>query len=573
MDEIWSFTYAKAKNVPTASAAPEGAGDTWTWTALDADSKLIVSWLVGARDMEYAMAFVNDVRERVVGRVQVTTDGHGPYIAAVENAFGSDVDYAVLQKIYGADPAAEKRYSPAQCIGVKCEIIQAPLSLEPGASSRYPTPMRLASFLVLAAVGASGCQQGEAPPAVRKAADVRLAPDSERLAGTVAPGATFAEILAAHGVAPERVQGFVESVEPVFSSRQLRAHHAYELERTLDGGLREFIYRIDVDRFLRAVPAAGPAGTADAAGGARPLAERVAVLQAGPPSDFHVELGAYRKDRGLVAIRGDIDRDHPSLVAALTEAGEDVSLAIALADLFSGDIDFNHDLQQGDSFEVLFEQVLREGARAGYGDIIAARFTNSGQTYTAFRYETPVGKPAYYDAEGRSLRRFFLASPLKFEPRVTSGFSVPPPSPGPRHPPAASRCRLRRPARRPGRRHRGRHRRLGGSHRRRRQHHRLASRRRLREPVPAPLGLRLGHARRCPRPAGPGDWPRRLDGPRDRSPSPLRAQAERHARQPGRRAQAPPARRARAPHPSRGLRRGARSAARAVRVGGGVVRI
>jgi IS1 family transposase len=124
VDEIWSFTYAKAKNVPSATKAPAQAGDTWTWTAVEADSKLIISWLVGARDLEYAIAFMNDLRGRIVNRIQLTSDGHKAYLAAVEDAFGMDVDYAVLQKLYGNDPGAEKRYSPAQCIGVKCETIQ-----------------------------------------------------------------------------------------------------------------------------------------------------------------------------------------------------------------------------------------------------------------------------------------------------------------------------------------------------------------------------------------------------------------------------------------------------------------
>ncbi len=119
-DEIWSFTYAKAKNVATAKAAPEEAGDTWTWTALDADSKLIVSYLVGGRDAGYAHAFMDDVASRLATRVQLTTDGHKPYLAAVEGAFGADVDYATLEKIYGTSPdSARGRYSPAECIGIR----------------------------------------------------------------------------------------------------------------------------------------------------------------------------------------------------------------------------------------------------------------------------------------------------------------------------------------------------------------------------------------------------------------------------------------------------------------------
>ena len=119
-DEIWSFTYAKQKNVAAAKAAPDFAGDTWTWTAIDADSKLIVSYLVGARDAGYAHAFMQDVADRLANSVQLTTDGHKPYLEAVEGAFGADVDYAMLVKVYGADPKAPKgRYSPAECTGIR----------------------------------------------------------------------------------------------------------------------------------------------------------------------------------------------------------------------------------------------------------------------------------------------------------------------------------------------------------------------------------------------------------------------------------------------------------------------
>jgi IS1 family transposase len=119
VDEIWSFTYAKQKNVAAAKAAPEGAGDTWTWTALDADSKMILSYFVGGRDGECAMWFVDDLRARLANRVQLTSDGHKAYLEAVEGAFGGDVDYAILHKVYGASPEAAKgRYSPAECVGI-----------------------------------------------------------------------------------------------------------------------------------------------------------------------------------------------------------------------------------------------------------------------------------------------------------------------------------------------------------------------------------------------------------------------------------------------------------------------
>jgi IS1 family transposase len=123
VDEIWSFTYAKQKNIATAKRKDLAYGDTWTWTAIEADSKLIVSWLVGARDGEYALAFMDDLRQRLANRVQLTSDGHKAYLEAVEEAFGDDVDYAMLQKLYGTSPEAQKRYSPAQCIGTKREMI------------------------------------------------------------------------------------------------------------------------------------------------------------------------------------------------------------------------------------------------------------------------------------------------------------------------------------------------------------------------------------------------------------------------------------------------------------------
>ena len=121
-DEIWSFVHAKAKNVPTAKAAPLWAGDVWMWTAFDADNKLIISWKVGDRDAEYALALMDDVRDRLANRVQLTTDGHGPYLRAVEEAFGTDLDFSILVKMYGAPPAspeAARRYSPSECVGTR----------------------------------------------------------------------------------------------------------------------------------------------------------------------------------------------------------------------------------------------------------------------------------------------------------------------------------------------------------------------------------------------------------------------------------------------------------------------
>src|ERR1700680_901154 len=119
VDEIWNFVYAKQKNVATAKAAPANAGDVWTWTAIDAETKLMPSWFVGGRDSDSATIFVDDLASRLANRVQLTSDGHKAYLEAVEGAFGADVDYAQLVKLYGAPTEGERRYSPAECIGAR----------------------------------------------------------------------------------------------------------------------------------------------------------------------------------------------------------------------------------------------------------------------------------------------------------------------------------------------------------------------------------------------------------------------------------------------------------------------
>jgi IS1 family transposase len=118
-DKIWSFVYAKARNVAGAKAAPNGAGDCWTWTAIDADTKLMVAWAVGGRDAGEANGFMHDVADRLANRVQLTSDGHKAYLSAVESAFGADIDFAQLVKLYGDTPGPAGRYSPAECVGIK----------------------------------------------------------------------------------------------------------------------------------------------------------------------------------------------------------------------------------------------------------------------------------------------------------------------------------------------------------------------------------------------------------------------------------------------------------------------
>ena len=126
-DEIWSFCYAKEKNVPMDKRGEFGYGDVWTWTAIDAETKLLCSWMIGDRSAVTARAFMKDLAGRLANRVQLTTDGHRAYLEAVESAFGVEVDYAMLVKLYGNDSETEARYSPAECIGCrKVEITGSP---------------------------------------------------------------------------------------------------------------------------------------------------------------------------------------------------------------------------------------------------------------------------------------------------------------------------------------------------------------------------------------------------------------------------------------------------------------
>lgn len=124
-DEIWSFVYAKQKNVADAKAAPEGAGDAWTWTAIDADTKLVASWMIGPRDGGIAYDFMQDLAGRLASRVQLTTDGHKAYLEAVEAAFGADIDYAMLVKIYGEpkNKSPERKYSPSSFCGTRVSTV------------------------------------------------------------------------------------------------------------------------------------------------------------------------------------------------------------------------------------------------------------------------------------------------------------------------------------------------------------------------------------------------------------------------------------------------------------------
>jgi murein DD-endopeptidase MepM/ murein hydrolase activator NlpD len=228
-----------------------------------------------------------------------------------------------------------------------------------------------------------------------------LPAEIRRIEALVPPRATLDSLLRQHQLPADLVHAAVQSARSVFNPRQLRANRPYRLVLSFDGFLREFEYEIDTDRFLRIF----------SRDGSRPEA-------------LAAEVVPFVKDTGIVAVRGRIDADHSSLIAAMDATGEHIQLAMSLAEIFGGQIDFESDLQPGDSFEVLFEKSTREGQFAGYGAILGASFDNNGKLHQAFRWEHPdSGKAGYYDENGRSLKRLLLASPLKFEPRITSRFS------------------------------------------------------------------------------------------------------------------------------------------------------
>ncbi len=252
----------------------------------------------------------------------------------------------------------------------------------------------LASILICA------CAQQPAPTR-RRSADVPLRSEIRTIESRVPRNATLETLLRDNELPGDLVDAAVDAARAVFDPRHLRADNPYRLVRTIDGLLREFEYQIDADRFLR-----------------------IASRDGSDPGTLDAEVLSYDKTTSVVAIEGHIDADHPSVIAAMEETGENVQLAMSLAGIFAGQIDFDSDLQQGDTFEVLFEKSTRDGQFAGYGDILSARFTADGREHRAFRWADPAtGKPAYYDGDGRSLRRFFLRTPLLFAPRVTSGFS------------------------------------------------------------------------------------------------------------------------------------------------------
>ncbi len=252
---------------------------------------------------------------------------------------------------------------------------------------------------MLGVVVAAGCA-GEPPqpvPAPPTRADIFLTPDTELIRGLVPQHTTLETLLRMHGLASSSAQRVIDAVQRAFDPRRLRAFQPFTLERTVDGDLRHFEYEIDADTFLRVTRAA--------------------------EHDLRAAIAPIPKQRHEIVAGGAISDAAPSLFQAIEGAGERPELSIALAEVFSGEIDFNTELQPGDRFGLAFEKFTREEGSATYGEIAAAEFHNDGRVLRAIRFTPPGGKPAFYDENGRSLRRFFLRSPLKFEPRITSGFS------------------------------------------------------------------------------------------------------------------------------------------------------
>jgi murein DD-endopeptidase MepM/ murein hydrolase activator NlpD len=253
----------------------------------------------------------------------------------------------------------------------------------------------------LLALTAGACSSTDRRPAGQAPHDIHLAADSQSIDAKVPPHATLEMLLKRHELPAETAGSLLKAVSGVFNPKQLRANQDYRITRTLDGLLREFRYQIDADRLLRVIAKRGE----------------------GDAPAFSAEVITLPKAYQLDVLAGEIGRGD-SLIGVLEAAGENVQLALEMAAVFGGEMDFNSDIQPGDRFEMLFERATRDGEFAGYGELKAAVFENAGRRLTAFRTVDSVGRPAWYDAQGRSLKRQFLKSPLPFDPRITSGFSM-----------------------------------------------------------------------------------------------------------------------------------------------------
>lgn len=248
----------------------------------------------------------------------------------------------------------------------------------------------------------AGCAHPAAFPAdvpVSPGADIHLPFEGRTIEGVFPRRSTLAQLLAAHELGGPASRDVIAAAGTVFNPRRFRAGNEYKVEVARDGSLRRLEYHVDEDRFLEVRRAS--------AGGA-----------------YSAALVPYEKQQVESVARGFINREQSSLVAALNASGENVMLAIRMAEVLAGEIDFNTEVRRGDRFDVLFEEQYREGEFSAYGDVVAVQFVNEGRQVRAFRFTVPGDtETQYFDAEGRSLKRQFLRSPFNFEPRVTSRFS------------------------------------------------------------------------------------------------------------------------------------------------------
>ena len=254
----------------------------------------------------------------------------------------------------------------------------------------------VAVLLMVALVSACDTGVEERHADGKSRTDIRLDREVEILKGRVPRNGTLDSLLRGHQV--DVASGVVEVARQVFDPRRLRAGQSYQLVVTIDGLFRRFEYEIDRDRFLR-------------------------IDGAEVGDGLTAEILEYPKTRRLATMRGSVEPTSPSLIAAIGQAGEEVELALALADVFAAQVDFNADLQPGDRFDVLFEKEYREQEFSGYGSVMAAELVNHDRRMQAFRFVGPDGRAGYFDENGNSVKRFFLSSPLPFSPRITSRFS------------------------------------------------------------------------------------------------------------------------------------------------------
>ena len=261
------------------------------------------------------------------------------------------------------------------------------------------TRLRILSLALTTFVVVAACGGDVPPPPASPGRDIVLTPDTALVRGEVAERATLDTMLRENGLAEQVVTAVVDAARTVFDPRRLRASQPFVLERSLEGGLRHFEYEIDADSLLRVTPVS-------------PGADGV-----------RAEVSSIPKTVERDVISATIDDSTPSLFQAMDATGESAELTIALAQVFAGEIDFNTEVQPGDRFALAFERFVREERPTTYGAITAAEFHNDGREIRAVRFTPPGGEPGYFDEQGRSLRRFFLRSPLKFDPRITSRYS------------------------------------------------------------------------------------------------------------------------------------------------------